>query len=161
MSIRKVRITYQCKNREYIFFADVFEETFKKHNQLDIVVNNAAIQDESLWEKMIQVNYVSGINVMWFSQKDFYFSFLCDVRAPAKLILSGIHPQRCNHKNEELYCPDTSLAAICLSVRCWITVKWLQVFATSEYINISCLKLSVAFNTFVFNNLEKYIGFWW
>lgn len=49
--------------------ADVFEETYKKHNQLDIVVNNAAIQDESLWEKMIQVNYLAVVHGVHLAKK--------------------------------------------------------------------------------------------
>lgn len=40
---------------------DAFDETYKKHKRLDIVVNNAAIQDESQWDATVLVNYVRNV----------------------------------------------------------------------------------------------------
>ncbi|PIK57337.1 putative 15-hydroxyprostaglandin dehydrogenase [Apostichopus japonicus] len=49
--------------------ADVFEETYKKHNRLDIVVNNAAIQDETQWEATVQVNYLAVVRGIRLAKK--------------------------------------------------------------------------------------------
>ncbi|KAJ8042937.1 15-hydroxyprostaglandin dehydrogenase [NAD(+)] [Holothuria leucospilota] len=48
---------------------DAFDETYKKHKRLDIVVNNAAIQDESRWDATVMVNYLAVVRGVRLAKK--------------------------------------------------------------------------------------------
>lgn len=48
-----------------MFPIDAFQTTVDQFGQLDIVVNNAGINNEKDWEKTIQVNLVNNMFVVF------------------------------------------------------------------------------------------------
>lgn len=52
-------LSINLSNINTLSFLAAFRDTVKEHGRLDIVVNNAAIMDESDWQKTLSVNLVS------------------------------------------------------------------------------------------------------
>ena len=72
-----------CRNRinplftnNLISISDAFKKTREHYKQLDMVVNNAGIGDESNWTAMIDINLVCiGDRIKGVSPRFFFFGF--------------------------------------------------------------------------------------
>lgn len=58
------------------FVTAAFEETIKQFKNIDILINNAGILNDAVWEKEILINIVSMKLLQYHHDNFFYFRFL-------------------------------------------------------------------------------------
>ncbi|KPP63252.1 hypothetical protein Z043_118509 [Scleropages formosus] len=58
---RPATCLFRGRKRLSVAFADAFKRTVERFGRLDVVINNAGINNEKNWEKTIQVNLVIAL----------------------------------------------------------------------------------------------------